>query len=98
MSIELTYLTLTALLAASLWIPYIVGVNKYEVDGDSFARWCSISDDCAFWYRAGKPLPMGKMLTNNNNGLARKLFTRQARRNHGWGRNFISQKPKAPRG
>jgi len=38
MTTELTYLTLTALLAATLWIPYIIGVNKYEVDGDNFAR------------------------------------------------------------
>ena len=27
MTVELTFLTLTAILAASLWIPYIVGVN-----------------------------------------------------------------------
>lgn len=38
MTIELTYLTLTALLAASLWIPFIVGVNKYQIEGDSFVR------------------------------------------------------------
>lgn len=43
MSTELTYLTLTALLAASLWIPYIIGVNKYEVAGDNFARPADLS-------------------------------------------------------
>ncbi len=31
MTVELTYLTLTAILAASLWIPYIVGVNATKV-------------------------------------------------------------------
>lgn len=31
MTAELTYLTLTAILAASLWIPYIVGVNSTPV-------------------------------------------------------------------
>ena len=30
MTFELTVLTLTAILAASLWIPYIVGVNSTE--------------------------------------------------------------------
>ena len=30
MSVELTILTLTALLAVSLWIPYIVGLNTTE--------------------------------------------------------------------
>ncbi len=30
MSIELTYLTLSALLAASLWVPFIIGVNATE--------------------------------------------------------------------
>jgi uncharacterized MAPEG superfamily protein len=40
MTTELFWLTLTALLAASLWIPYIVGVNttKYEGQADSFHR------------------------------------------------------------
>lgn len=39
MTPELTYLTLTAILAASLWIPYIVGVNKHAVEGiDNFHR------------------------------------------------------------
>ena len=36
---ELTVLTLLMLLAASLWIPYIVGVNTYDRPGvDSFKR------------------------------------------------------------
>ncbi|MEL7212897.1 MAG: MAPEG family protein [Pseudomonadota bacterium] len=30
MSIELTYLTLSALLAASLWMPFIIGVNATQ--------------------------------------------------------------------
>lgn len=39
MTTELTYLTLTLMLAASLWIPYIVGVNKHPQEGvDDFAR------------------------------------------------------------
>lgn len=39
MTLELTYLTLTMVLAASLWIPYIVGVTKNPQPGiDSFAR------------------------------------------------------------
>ena len=29
MSTELTYLTLTSVLAAMMWVPYIIGVNKY---------------------------------------------------------------------
>lgn len=35
---ELGVLTCLMILAASLWIPYIVGVNKFEIDGDTFAR------------------------------------------------------------
>ncbi|MDU8943421.1 MAPEG family protein [Ovoidimarina sediminis] len=39
MTPELTWLTLTAILAASLWIPYIVGVNRHAVEGqDAFLR------------------------------------------------------------
>lgn len=39
MSVELTYLVLVALLAASMWIPYIVGVNMHPQAGvDDFAR------------------------------------------------------------
>ena len=39
MTPELTYLTLTAILAASMWIPYIVGVNMHPQTGiDDFER------------------------------------------------------------
>ncbi|MEX0287388.1 MAG: MAPEG family protein [Paracoccaceae bacterium] len=39
MSTELVYLTLTLMLAASLWIPYIVGINtQAEIVGDPFQR------------------------------------------------------------
>lgn len=35
MTTELTWLVYTAILAASLWIPYIVGVNVTEFEGKS---------------------------------------------------------------
>lgn len=35
---ELGVLTCLMILAASLWIPYIIGVNTNEVEGDGFAR------------------------------------------------------------
>jgi uncharacterized MAPEG superfamily protein len=40
MTTELFYLLLTSVLASSLWIPYIVGVNttKYEGQEESFTR------------------------------------------------------------
>lgn len=39
MTTELTYLTLTMILATSLWIPYIIGVNKHPQDAtDPFLR------------------------------------------------------------
>lgn len=39
MTAELIWLTMTAILAASLWIPYIVGVNRHAVEGaDPFVR------------------------------------------------------------
>lgn len=38
MTPELTFLTLTSLLAASLWIPFIVGVNTEEKDFSDFTR------------------------------------------------------------
>ena len=39
MTPELTYLTLTMMLAASLWIPYIVGINMHPLaEGDPFDR------------------------------------------------------------
>lgn len=53
MSIELTYLTLTALLASSLWIPYIIGVNKYAVEGaDNFVRPADLGQYPAWVHRA----------------------------------------------
>ncbi len=40
MNTEILYLLLTAVLASSLWIPYIVGINmtKYEGQDESFTR------------------------------------------------------------
>jgi uncharacterized MAPEG superfamily protein len=40
MTTELFYLLLTAMLASSLWIPYIIGVNTTEYEGqeESFTR------------------------------------------------------------
>ncbi|KNG94003.1 MAPEG family protein [Pseudaestuariivita atlantica] len=38
MSVELTYLLLTALLAGSLWIPFIVGVTSEAEDFTDFTR------------------------------------------------------------
>ncbi len=38
MTPELTWLTLTALLAASLWIPFIIGVNTEQADYSDFTR------------------------------------------------------------
>ena len=38
MTTELIYLLATTALAASLWIPYIVGVNKHPLEADTFAR------------------------------------------------------------
>jgi len=40
MSTEITFTILTALLAASLWIPYVIGVNTTEFEGqaESFSR------------------------------------------------------------
>jgi uncharacterized MAPEG superfamily protein len=40
MTTELFYLLLTAMLASSLWIPYIVGVNTTQYDGqdEAFTR------------------------------------------------------------
>lgn len=40
MTIEITVLLLTSILAASLWIPYIVGVNTtvFEGQAESFSR------------------------------------------------------------
>ncbi len=40
MTTELFYLVLTAILATSLWLPYIIGVNSttYEGQADAFVR------------------------------------------------------------
>ena len=38
MTPELTWLTLSALLAACLWIPFIIGVNSEEKDYTDFTR------------------------------------------------------------
>lgn len=40
MTTEIFWLTLTAILASSLWIPYVVGINKttYEGQDQSFVR------------------------------------------------------------
>ncbi len=53
MSIELTYLVFTALLAASLWIPFIVGVNMIPADGPpDFSRPPDLSRMPAWVHRA----------------------------------------------
>jgi len=53
MTIELTYLIFTALLAASLWIPFIVGVNvQREVDTTDFTRPPDLSALPAWVHRA----------------------------------------------
>ena len=53
MTIELTYLVLTAILAASLWIPYIVGVNvQSQVDTTDFTRPPDLSALPAWVHRA----------------------------------------------
>lgn len=45
MTTELFYLTLTTILAASLWIPYIVGVNKHRTEtAGAFQRPMSDAD------------------------------------------------------
>ncbi|QBF32788.1 MAPEG family protein [Thalassococcus sp. S3] len=53
MTTELIYLTLTLMLAASLWIPYIVGVNMHPQTGvDDFARPPALSDFPEWVHRA----------------------------------------------
>ncbi|MEO0694160.1 MAG: MAPEG family protein [Pseudomonadota bacterium] len=53
MSVEMIYLTLTALLAASLWIPFIVGVNTQTVkDMSDFTRPPDLSDLPPWIHRA----------------------------------------------
>ncbi len=49
---ELGVLTCLMILAASLWIPYIIGVNKYEVEGDPFARPTDLNTYPAWVHRA----------------------------------------------
>ena len=53
MSVELFWLTATALLAASLWIPFIVGVNMQTVkDMTDFTRPPDLSDLPPWIHRA----------------------------------------------
>ncbi|MEO1788339.1 MAG: MAPEG family protein [Pseudomonadota bacterium] len=53
MSVELIYLTLTALLAASLWIPFIIGVNTQAVkDMSDFTRPPDLGDLPPWIHRA----------------------------------------------
>ncbi|MEO0937312.1 MAG: MAPEG family protein [Pseudomonadota bacterium] len=55
MSVELTYLTLVLILAASMWIPYIVGVNMHPVEGtDDFARPPALTAFPAWVHRANR--------------------------------------------
>ncbi len=53
MTPELTYLTLTMILAASMWIPYIVGVNMHPQEGsDDFRRPPQLTGFPAWVHRA----------------------------------------------
>ncbi len=52
MSTELFYLTLTAILAASLWIPYIVGVNSTDVPALAENRPHDVADLVPWVHRA----------------------------------------------
>jgi uncharacterized MAPEG superfamily protein len=52
MPTEIGILTCLMIFAASMWIPYIVGVNKYEVAGDSFARPADLRDFPEWVHRA----------------------------------------------
>ncbi len=52
MTAELTWLTLTALLAASLWIPFIVGVNTHKAASDPFNRPSPLTDYPTWVHRA----------------------------------------------
>ncbi len=38
MTTELTYLTLTALLAGSMWIPFVIGSASNQTENDTFVR------------------------------------------------------------
>jgi uncharacterized MAPEG superfamily protein len=44
MTTELTYLTLTALLAASMWIPYVIGISTDPSEEEAFARPAQIAN------------------------------------------------------
>ncbi|MGB7243886.1 MAG: MAPEG family protein [Sulfitobacter sp.] len=53
MTTELTYLTLVMLLAASLWIPYIVGVTSNPLtQGDGFTRPAPLTEFPEWVHRA----------------------------------------------
>lgn len=53
MTLELTYLVFTAILAASLWIPFIVGVARLEGDhAQDFTRPVDLSTLPAWIHRA----------------------------------------------
>ena len=53
MTPELTYLVLTMILAASLWIPYIVGVNRHPQEAvDGFTRPAPLDGFPAWVHRA----------------------------------------------
>ncbi|MEM1065088.1 MAG: MAPEG family protein [Pseudomonadota bacterium] len=55
MTTELFYLLMTALLAASLWIPFIVGVNvQREKDLSDFTRPPDLADLPAWIHRANR--------------------------------------------
>lgn len=49
---ELGVLTCLMILAASLWMPYIVGINKYPTDDDSFLRPADLTKFPAWVHRA----------------------------------------------
>lgn len=52
MTTELLYLTLSAVLAASLWVPFIVGVNTEDKDFTDFTRPPSLTDMRPWVHRA----------------------------------------------
>ena len=73
MTTELIYLLATTALAASLWIPYIVGVNKHPIEADTFARPPALHIDVT--YQPGSEakhinVQMNQQKCNNNKHLA----------------------------
>lgn len=52
MTTELLYLTLSAVLAASLWVPFIVGVNTEDKDFTDFTRPPALTDMRPWVHRA----------------------------------------------